>query len=129
MGYSHGIIIILAIPVVLSIVTGFAMVILVPFWFFRRNSLTAFRKTVVPFALAGLLVPLVVIACIVTKHAEMVSASVLWVWPGIVASATVPRSATSAARGLMFGIGMLSNVGLYSWLGLVVGSIWKAAKR
>jgi|SRR5580700_10220356 hypothetical protein len=127
MGYSY--VIILAIPAVLSIVTGFAMVILVPLWFFRRNSLTAFRKTVVAFALAGLLVPLVVIACIVTKHAEMVSASVLWVWPGIVASATLPHSATSAARGLMSGIGILSNVGLYSWLGLVVGSIWKAGKR
>jgi hypothetical protein len=88
MGYSY--VIILAIPVVLSIVTGFAMVILVPLWFFRRNSLTAFRKTVAAFALAGLLIPLGIIACIVTKHAEIFSASVLWVWPGIVASATLP---------------------------------------
>jgi hypothetical protein len=127
MGYSY--VIILAIPVVLSIVTGFAMVILVPIWFFRRGSLTVFRKTVAAFALAGVLIPLGIIAFIAAKHAEIFSASVLWVWPGIVASATLPRSATSAARALMFGIGIISNVGLYSWQGLGVGSIWKAARR
>jgi hypothetical protein len=88
-----------------------------------------FRKTVAAFALAGVLIPLGIIAFIAAKHAEIFSASVLWVWPGMVASATLPRSATSAARALMFGIGIISNVGLYSWLGLGVGSIWKAARR
>jgi len=121
---------ILAIPVVLAILTGFAMVfILVPLWLFRPRALTALRKVVMAFALAGLFVPLVVLVCLATKHADIFSSSVLWVWPGIVATATLPRSATSGARALMFGIGALSNVGLYSWLGLLVGSIWKAVKR
>jgi hypothetical protein len=53
----------------------------------------------------------------------------LWVWPGVVGLGVLPRSATSAARALIIGISVLSNVGLYSWLGLLVGSMWKAAKR
>jgi hypothetical protein len=128
MGYSY--VIILVIPVVLAILTGFAMVfILVPLWLFRPRTLTTLRKVVMAFAFAGLFVPLVFLACLVTKHTDIFSASVLWVWPGIVAPSTLPHSATSGARAVMFGIGAISNVGLYSWLGLLVGSIWKAVKR
>lgn len=128
MGHSY--VIILAIPVVLSIVSGFVMIfILVPLWLFRPGTLTAPWKMVAAFALAGLLVPLAVIACIATKHPEIVPAQVLWVWPGIVGLGSLPRSATGAAKALIFGISSLSNVGLYSWLGLLVGSMWKATKR
>jgi hypothetical protein len=126
----HYLIIILVIPVVLSILTGFVIIfILVPRWLFRPSTLNPVRKMIATFALAGLLVPLVVIACIVTKHPEIVSASVLWVWPGIVVQGALPRSATVSAKALIFGISSLSNVGLYSWLGMLVGWIWKAAKK
>jgi hypothetical protein len=115
---------------VLSIVTGFAMVfILIPFWLFRPSSLTARRKVISAFALAGTMAPLVVIACLLTKHPEIISGSVLAVWPGIVGLAALPRSATDAAKVLIFVICILSNVGLYSWLGMLVGSMWKATKR
>ena len=123
---------IITIPMVLSVITGFVVVfILVPHWAFRRYALTTRRKVAARFALAGLLVSLVFVAEYAVTRTEIVSRS-MWVWPASLGLAALdpPGSATTATAAMMiWGLAILSNIGLYSWLGLLVGWVWNTAKE
>jgi len=121
---------IVTIPMVLSILTGFAIVfIFLPRWIIRRYHLSTRRKIAAGFALAGMLISFAFVAEYAVTRTEIVSRSV-WVWPASIGLGALdpPGSASTVTVFLIWSLTILSNVGLYGWLGLLVGSVWGAAK-
>ncbi len=115
---------IFTIPMVLSVITGFAIVaILFPYWLFRPYTLTPRRKAIALFALIGLLVSLAFVGKYALTRTEIVSLS-MWVWPASLGLGALdpPGSATVGQVVLITSLAMLSNVGLYAWVGWFVGS-------
>jgi len=122
MKYSY---LLITIPMILSVLSGFAIVfIYFPIWLVRRYTLTRVRKAVAWFSLAGLLACLVFVVKYALTRTEIVSQSI-WVWPASIGLGALdpPGSATTPELLLIYGLTILSNVGLYGWIGLLVGSV------
>ena len=118
MGYPY---LIFTIPMVLSVIAGFAIVfVLLPHWLIRRYRLTPTRKMVAGFALAGLLIPLVFEAKYELTGTEILSQSV-WLWPSSWGLMGLDRYSTTSEIIVGFGLATLSNIGLYAIVGWVAG--------
>jgi hypothetical protein len=121
MNYSY---LLITIPMILSVLTGLAVVFwIIPRWVFRGQIPTPRNRTAVWFAIAGFLVSCVFVTKYALTRTEIVSMS-MWVWPASIGLAALdpPGSATIGEALLIYGIAILSNIGLYSWLGLLVGT-------
>jgi hypothetical protein len=111
------------IPMVLSVVAGiFVIFALIPYWLLDRPKLTTARKTIIGFALLGLLIPLVFEAKYELTRTEILSQS-MWLWPSSLGLMAVDRCTTTSQVVLLFGMTGLSNVGLYSFIGWIVSTI------
>jgi hypothetical protein len=110
------------VPMILSVVAGFLIFMLVPYWLLRRQRLTPARKIVVGFALIGLLIPLAFEAKYEMTHTEILSQSV-WLWPASLGLMALDPYATTSEIVMGFGITTLSNVGLYALIGWIVSLI------
>lgn len=120
----RGLYIFVAIPMILSVVTGlFFVLILVPYWLMRGYKLSIVQKMTARFAIAGLVIPLFFLGEYAITRSEIVSQS-MWLWPASFGLAALDRSATFANWVVVCGISIMSNVGVYCWLGLAIGSVW-----
>jgi len=108
----------------LSLLGGVAIAfVLFPIWLVRRYPLSRVRKTVAWFSLTGLLVCLAFVMKYAVTGTETISQSI-WVWPAstILVALDPPGSATIPQALMIYGVTILSNVGLYGSIGLAVGS-------
>lgn len=111
------------ILIALSVFVGFAVVfIYLPRWLAHRFSLTPTRKMTAWFALVGFLIPVVFEAKYAMTHTEILSES-MWLWPSSLALMGFDRSATSGEVIIGFTITHLSNIGLYAFIGYLLGVI------
>jgi hypothetical protein len=109
----------------LSLLGGVAIAfVFFPIWLVRRYPLNRVRKTVAWFSLTGLLVCVAFVTKFAVTGSDIISQSV-WVWPAsiILVAFDPPGSATIPPALVIYGLTMLSNVGLYGSIGLAVGSI------
>jgi hypothetical protein len=109
----------------LSIVGGVAIAfVLFPIWLVRRYPLSRVRKAVAWFSLAGFLVCIAFVTKYAVTGTEIISQSI-WVWPAsALLVALDPQGLATIPQALMiYGVTILSNVGLYGSIGLAVGSV------
>src|SRR5208283_2538361 len=114
-----------AVPIILSMLSGFAITfVYFPVWLVQRYPLNGVRKAVAWFSFAGLLACLVFVVKYAVTRTEIVSQSI-WVWPASTGLAALdpPGTATIPQALVIYGMTILSNVGLYGWMGLGVGLI------
>jgi hypothetical protein len=95
-----------------------------PRWLMRRYPLTAERKTIAYFALAGLFVSVAFTCKYAVTRTEMVTDAAL-LWPTVMILMDLDGHATVTAIILNFGLAILTNVGLYGWLGLLTAAVRK----
>jgi len=109
----------------LSLLAGVAIAfVLFPIWLVRRYPLSRVRKMVAWFSLTGLLVCVAFVMKYVVTGTEIISQSA-WVWPAsfILAGLDPPGSITIPHALMIYGVTILSNVGVYGSIGLAVGSV------
>ena len=109
--------------VFILLVSGFAVVfVYLPRWMMRRYELTARRKMIAYFALAGLLVSITFTCKYAVTRTEMVT-DALFLWPTALILMDLDGHPSLSAILANFGLAILSNVGLYAWLGVLVARI------
>jgi len=109
----------------LSLFSGVAIAfVFFPVWLVRRYPLNRVRKTVAWFSLTGLLVCVVFVMKYAVTGTENIAQSI-WVWPAsfILVALDPPGSITIPQAAMIYGVTILSNVGLYGSIGLAVGSV------
>jgi hypothetical protein len=109
----------------LLVATGFAVILVyVPRWLMHRDELTPKRKMVAYFALSGLLVSILFTCKYLVTHTEMITEAV-FLWPTALILMDLDGHASTSAVIANFGGAILSNVGLYAWLGVLAARIRK----
>jgi hypothetical protein len=109
----------------LSLLSGAAITfVFFPIWLVRRYPLSRVRKVVAWFSVSGLLV----CVAFLMQHAVIgadVSSRSIWVWPAsfLLVALDSPNAATIPQALMIYGVTILSNVGLYGSMGLAVGSV------
>jgi hypothetical protein len=112
-------IIVVAVTFIL-VASGFAIVfVYFPRWMMHRYKVNGVRKMTAYFALAGLLVSIAFTCGYFLTHSEMVTEALL-LWPTALILMDMDGHASISATIANFGLAILSNVGLYAWLGAVV---------
>ena len=111
---------ILFVIVGLSLVaSGFAIAfVYFPRWLMHRYELTPPRKTVGYFALCGLLVSIAFTCKYLVTRTEMITEAVL-LWPTALILMDLDGHPSTSALIANFAVAILSNVGLYAWLGVL----------
>ncbi len=118
-------IILITVPLFLLLASGFAIVfVYFPRWLMHRYELNAKRKTVAYFALAGFLVSIVFTGKYLATRTEMISEAV-FLWPTALILMDLDGHPSTSAVIANFGFAILSNVGLYGWLGMFAAWIRK----
>ena len=118
--------IIVIVVVFLLLASGFAIVfVYFPRWLMHRHELDAQRKMIAYFALAGLLVSIAFTCKGLVTHEEMVTDAV-FLWPTAIILMDLDGHAAHASISALlanFGLAILSNVGLYAWVGALAAWI------
>jgi hypothetical protein len=103
--------------------SGFAIIFFYfPRWLMHRYELTPRRKIVAYFALGGLLVPIVFTCRYLVTRTEMVT-DAIFLWPTALILTDLDGHPSTSAVVANFGCAILSNVGLYAWLGVLTARI------
>jgi hypothetical protein len=111
------------------VASGFAIVfVYFPHWLMHRYELTARRKMVGYFALAGLLVSLVFTGKYLVTRTEMISEA-MFLWPTALILMDLDGRPSTSAIIANFSLAIMSNVGLYAWLGMLAAGIRKKVSR
>jgi hypothetical protein len=79
--------------------------------------------SVVVFGILGLLVPSVFTAIAFVRNDDSAS-SAGWLWPTSIMLMAGERGDPLIASVVVFGMATLANVGVYGFVGLIVGTIW-----
>ncbi len=113
----------------LLLASGFAIVfIYFPRWLMHRYELNPKKKLVAGFALAGLLISVAFTCKYLVTRTEMVTEA-LFVWPTALILMDLDGHPSASAVVANFGGAILSNVGLYAWLGLIVARIRESFRK
>jgi hypothetical protein len=113
----------------LLLASGLAIVfIYFPRWLVHRYELTTERKTIAYFAFAGLLVPTIFTCKYLVTHTEMIT-DALFLWPTALILMDLTGHPSVVAIVANFAFAILSNVGLYAWVGVFVAWIRRKYRK
>ncbi len=92
--------------------------------FLRRERRGRVLKMIVAFGAIGLLIPSAVTALDLIRHNDSIE-SARFLWPSSIMLMALDSPTESASNTIfVFGMAILSNVGLYGFVGLCAGGIW-----
>jgi hypothetical protein len=121
---------IIAIVVLLFLlVSGFAIIfIYFPRWLMGSYGLTAGRKMTAYFALAGLFVSGAFTCKYAISRTEMVTDALIF-WPTAMILMDLDGHASTAATIANFAVAILTNVGLYGWMGVLAARVRRGLRK
>ena len=115
----------LTVLIISAWLCGFATLCLMfSYVFLRRGRGSRVLKMVAAFGAIGLLIPSTVTALGLIRHNDSIE-SARFLWPSSLMLMALDSPTESALNTvLVFGMAILSNVGLYGFVGLCAGGIW-----